>query len=50
MEPLGVLFDSYVQSSVDGMSTRESYVKYVGYGLSILSIIVAGIAQLTKVN
>jgi hypothetical protein len=48
LEPLGVLFDSDVQSSVDGLNTKEPRVRYAGYGLTILSLIVAGIAQLLK--
>lgn len=48
MTGLGVLFDQDVRNHVERMETRESHVKYAGYGLSILSIIVAGIAQLRK--
>jgi hypothetical protein len=43
----GVLRNSDALKMKDGSERREFYVKYIGYSLSILAIIVAAIAQLT---
>lgn len=44
----GVLRNSDALNMKEYSEHRESYVKYAGYSLSILAIIVAGIAQLTR--
>jgi hypothetical protein len=45
---LGVLRNSDALNLKEDSERRESYIKYTGYSLSILAIIVAGIAQLTR--
>lgn len=44
----GVLRNSDALNMKEDSERRESYVKYADYSLSILAIIVAGIAQLTR--
>lgn len=44
----GVLRNSDALNMKEDSERRESYVKYAGYSLSILAIIVAAIAQLTR--
>jgi hypothetical protein len=46
VEGLGVLMDSEVMEWNDELQKRESSIKYIGYTLSILAIIVAGVALL----
>jgi hypothetical protein len=46
LRALGVLINSRVLARRDELQERESYVKYIGYTLSLLAIIVAGLAQL----
>lgn len=43
----GVLRNSDALKMKEDSERRESYVKYIGYSLSILAIIVAAVAQLT---
>lgn len=45
---LGVLRNSDALNLKEDSERRESYIKYTGYLLSILAIIMAGIAQLTR--
>ena len=43
---LGVLLNSYALQQEEDLEGRASYIKYIGYSLSVLAIIVAGIAQI----